>query len=83
MDEENKKEIPKEEVKSVLDMARELRDQIKLENDRREAILRKEEAIEANRLLSGTAGIRQEPVVKVETSKEYANRVMSGKLKND
>jgi hypothetical protein len=37
------------------------------------------EQLKVNSMLSGTAGIRQEPVVKEETAKEYAERVMSNK----
>lgn len=73
-------EVKEESAKSMLDMARELKEQIKAENDRREEILRKEQDLEAQRLLGGTGGIRQEPVVKVETAKEYAERVMKNKI---
>ena len=37
--------------------------------------------LEVNRLLGGTAGGRVEPVVTVETAKEYADKVLSGQVK--
>jgi len=37
--------------------------------------------LETNRLLGSSAGGRVEPVMKVETAKEYADRVMKGQVK--
>ena len=46
-------------AKSVIEMARELKEQIAKENDRREEILRREEELEARRMLGGRADAGQ------------------------
>jgi len=66
---------------SIVDEARKLRDEIRAENDRRESILRQEEKLKAETMLSSSAGQPQEiKPAPVETAKEYADRVMRNKL---
>ena len=56
---------------------------LKEENDSLEKELVRAQKIRNEALLAGTSGGHIEPVVKEETSKEYADKVMSGKFKND
>ena len=60
---------------SIVDEAKKVRDEIKSENDRREKILKEEQALKANDMLGGTSGGRVEPVTKEETPKEYNERI--------
>lgn len=71
----------KEEALSIVDEARKVRDEIRSENDRRENILREEQKLKANEMLAGTAGGGVQVVVREETAKEYAARVLAGKVK--
>lgn len=74
----------KEEQLSPIEAAKLAAATLKAENDRREELLRKEEALHAEKLLSGhaEAGIIAEPP-KEETPAEYAKRICSGDLKDD
>jgi len=86
-DEKSKKEEQPEEpvsqnplldqVRSEREALEKVRDEVRAENDRYEKL-------RADQLLSGTAGIRppEEPP-KVETPKEYADRVMNNKPVNN
>lgn len=66
---------------NIVQEAQRVRDEIKAENDRREAILKEEQKLRAEQMLAGTAGGRVEPKEpKQETAKDYAKRVMSGGL---
>jgi hypothetical protein len=56
MAEENK---PNENL-SIVDEARKLRDEIKAENDRREALLKEEQKLQAERMLGSSAGQPQQ-----------------------
>lgn len=74
--EENKQEEVKpsviEEVRKIRDDIFKARDELKAENDRKEKLI-------AESMLAGTAGgamPKQEP--KVETPKEYAERMLRG-----
>lgn len=71
----------KEENLSIVEEAKKVRDEIRAENDRRERILAEEQKLKANEMLAGTAGGRVEIEVKEETPKEYAARVLAGKVK--
>ena len=71
---------PVEKPLSIVEEAQKVRDEIRAENDRRETILASEQKLRADELLGGTGGGRVEPVIKEETPKEYAARVMTGKL---
>ena len=71
---------PVETPMSIVDEAKKVRDEIRAENDRRETILANEQKLRADELLGGTGGGRVEPVIKEETPKEYAERVMAGKV---
>jgi len=56
---------------SLVEEAQKVRDEIKSENDRREEILKKEEALKANEMLGGTSGGHVEaPVVSEEELKK-------------
>ena len=76
--EENK---PQENL-SIVDEAKKIRDEIRAENDRREKILADEQKLQAEKMLGSSAGAQipqAEP--KVETAKEYAEKVMRGEVK--
>jgi|TARA_R110000751_G_scaffold218969_2_gene321799 hypothetical protein len=66
---------------SALDRADSIAERQKRENDRREAILTREEALEARRQVGGVteAGQARE-VTPEQTNKEYALEAISGKL---
>jgi len=72
----------KTENLSIVDEARKLRDEIKAENDRREEILRQEQKLQAEKMLGSSAGqpIPPQPP-KVDTPKEYAEKVLKGEIK--
>lgn len=81
MDNEQNKETSKEAL-SIVDEAKKVRDEIKAENDRREQILAQEQKLQAEKMLGSSAGQQipvQEP--KVESPKEYAERVMRNQVK--
>ena len=65
---------------SVVEEARLLRDDIKAENEKRKAMLAQEQKLKAERMLSGSGAIVQPTAPKVESAKEYAQRIMGGKL---
>lgn len=67
---------------SIVEEAKKLRDEIRAENDRREKILANEEKLQAEKLLGSSAG-QQIPIVppKVDTAKEYADKVLKGEIK--
>ena len=88
MENEKTKENQTQETKdnafaglSIVDEAKKVRDEIRAENDRREKILQEEQRLRAEQMLGGTTGKHIEPVVKEETAKEYAERVMKNKVK--
>ena len=58
------------ETKSVIDTARELKEQIAKENDRREELLKREEALEARRMLGGRADAGQTQQLSEEDKKK-------------
>lgn len=65
----------------VIEAANKAALELKAENDRKEALLKREEQLEARRILGGqTAGKGQEVVKKEETPKEYTQRVMKGQI---
>ena len=67
---------------SIVDEAKKIRDDIKAENDRRERLLADEQRLQAERMLGSSAGAQipqAEP--KVDTPKEYAEKVMKGEIK--
>lgn len=55
-------------------------DAYKKENDRREAILKREEDLAARKLLGGNTPYMEPEQKKEETPREYAERVMRGDL---
>lgn len=63
-------EIKPNENLSIVDEARKLRDEIKAENDRREALLKEEQKLHAERLLSGTSGSSFQKVEITEEQKK-------------
>ena len=71
-----------EKALSIVDEAKKVRDEIKAENDRREQILANEQRLQAQRMLGSSAGSQITPVApKVDTAKEYADKVMRGEIK--
>ena len=81
VDEEEKKEDKPLEVPEHIKQAREEREGMAKENDRREAILKREEDLEARRTLGG----KSEGPTKVkeedkETPQEYAQKILEGKI---
>jgi len=75
-------EIKPIESLSIVEEARKLRDEIRAENDRRDKILVEEQKLQAERMLTSSAGA-QIPVVAppVESPKDYAARVLKGDFK--
>jgi len=71
-------ETPKENL-SPIDQARKIRDELRAENDRRENLLKEEQKLQSERMLTSSAGQQIQP--KEETSKEYAEKVMKGVIK--
>jgi hypothetical protein len=64
---------------SVVDEAKKLRDELKAENEKRKSILAQEQKLQAERMLSGSGAIVQPTPPKVESAKEYAEKVMGYK----
>lgn len=75
-------EIKPTENLSIIDEAKKVRDEIKAENDRRANLLAEEQKLRAENMLASTSG-GNIPITppKVETAKEYAERVMKGEVK--
>ncbi len=63
-----------------LDRADQIAERLKRENDRKEALLNREESLEARRRVGGVAEAGQQQKPKEETPKEYADKVMSGNV---
>ena len=80
---EEQKEEQKEEVKlSVLEETKNAIAELKKEREEMAKIRDELQQLRSDQLLSGTAGIRQEPEpVKEETAKEYSDRVMKNEIK--
>jgi len=78
---EDKKDEPQIQTPTLLEQTQKVVDALKVENDRRDAIIQREQELEARRLLGGKtdAGI-QPPKPVEETPQEYAKRIMSGKI---
>lgn len=67
------------EAVSELDRADQIAERQKRENDRREQLIQREEALEARRTVGGqTEGGREPEKPKEESPTDYANRVMKG-----
>jgi len=61
---------------SVIEEAKKIKEELKAENDRRELILKQEQKLQAEKLLSSSAGTNIPPAPpKQETDKEYAERI--------
>ncbi len=76
--EEEKKDIQNENPNSI-ETARGLVDEMKAENDRRESLLKQEETLHTERILSGRAEAGHVVEKKEETAKEYGERILAGK----
>ena len=68
------------ETISELDRADQIAERQKRENDRREALLQREESLEARRKIGGVTEAGQTQKPKEETPKEYTERVLRGEL---
>jgi len=84
---ENNKPTPEDagkgfqqETVSELDRADQIAERLKRENDRKEELLEREEALAARRAVGGIAEAGQQEKPKEETPQEYAKRVMSGDI---
>lgn len=82
MDKENVAEMQKEETKiepttptalNLIEQAKAIRDEIKAENDRREALLRQEQELTSIKMLSGSAEAGK-PSAPAETEEERIKR---------
>jgi len=81
-DDKTKNTQDSQENLSIVDEAKKVRDEIKLENDRRELILKQEQKLQAEKMLGSSAGAFIPPTPpKVDTPKEYADKVMRGEIK--
>jgi hypothetical protein len=65
---------------SELDRADQIAERQKRENDRREELLTREEALAARKTVGGITDAGKEEKPKEETAAEYKDRVMSGQL---
>jgi len=75
---------PEERTKSAIEAAKALADRIDAGNAKAEELLRRQEALHAEQMLSGRADAGQQPEQpKKETDKEYAQRIARGDLKDD
>ena len=63
---------------SMIDGALMAAGEMKKENDRKEALLDREEKLAAHKALGGTTEAGQSPAVKKETDEEYAERFRKG-----
>ena len=70
----------KESKPSMIDGAVLAAEELKKQNDRKEALLDREEKLAAHKALGGTTEAGQAPVKKEETPREYTEKVMSGEL---
>jgi hypothetical protein len=83
MEEQNKDSIPivQPDTRDLLKQATEAVAALKLENDRREAHIKDLKELEARKLLGGDSqSVQQLEVKPVETDKDYAKRIMQGRL---
>ena len=69
-----------QETISTLDRADQIAQMQKRENDRREALITREEDLQAKRMVGGVTDAGQVPEKKEETPKEYAKRIMEGRV---
>jgi hypothetical protein len=76
----NSDEGSKYETTPVIERAREEREKLEAANEKREALLDREEQIMAKRALGGTTEAGQAPEKKEESPEEYAKRVMSNSI---
>jgi hypothetical protein len=79
---EEVKQVPNEVNKepTLLEKTQKLVDELKVQNDRREQLLNREEQMRANALLSGKSEAGQTPPQpKEETPAEYVKRITYGK----
>jgi len=83
MTEEIKQEQETADTKKILDRSQEVINQLKIENDRREDILRKEEILKNMQILGGNSGAPATIEKKEETAKEYADRIMKNEVKKE
>ena len=83
MEDYNKENKPTEdnnELVSELDRADQIAERQKRENDRREQLIEREEALAARKAIGGISEAGQATDVKEETPQEYARKVMENNL---
>lgn len=82
MEEQNETEEKQEQEQDPIERAEKVNTEMKELLDRREAILKREEKLQAIRALGGrSAGAEQEQKPKEDTPEEYAKKVLEGKVK--
>jgi hypothetical protein len=69
-----------ETTTTELDRADQIAERQKRENDRREALLTREEALEARKTVGGITEAGQAPVKQEETPADYAKKVLANDL---
>lgn len=75
-------QLPEKKTETLLEEVQAAVSSFKAENDRRAELLKQEQDLQARRLLGGSSEAGQAPVApKVETAKEYAERIMNNKIK--
>ena len=72
------KENPVDATVELISKINEASDRFARENDRREKLLIREEALESRRILGGKSDV-QVQVQRPETAKEYAQRIITGR----
>ncbi len=77
---ENNDDGIQQETTSELDRADQIAERQKRENDRREELLTREEALAARRAVGGVSEAGEKPTKTEETPKEYADKVMANSL---
>jgi len=80
---ENNDDGIQQETTSELDRADQIAERQARENERREKILDREEALAARKAVGGVSEAGQQPVKKEVDDEQYAKDVLSGKITND
>lgn len=77
----DKREGSEPQAATIVEQARAEREKLEAALKRQEALIQREEELEARRALGGNSpGAPQEAKKQVETEKEYAERVLKGKI---
>lgn len=77
---ENQTEGDKPREGTIVDKANEAAERLKLENDRKEKLLLKEEELESRRILGGKSGISQPREKEEISNQDYLKMALAGNL---